>query len=425
MLLTREWYMHPNGQLPAYEWAFGDVNPPVHAWAAWRVYTIERKAHGGQADAGDRQFLERVFQKLLMNFTWWVNRKDANDRNIFQGGFLGLDNIGVFDRSQPLPTGGYLEQSDATSWMAMYALNLLKIALELARYNSVYEDNRQQVLRTLSLHRLRDERNRHAYLVVERGGRPVLRQHPPAGRHGRPAQNPLDGEPDPAVRRGGHRDGRARQAARFCRAVSAGSWTTRPELTVNVSQHCNEERAGKLMLSIVNEAKLRRLLQKLLDENEFLSPYGVRSVSKYHEAHPYELPVDGTVHRVDYNPGESMSGLFGGNSNWRGPVWMPVNYLLIESLQKFHYYFGDAFQVECPTGSGQMMTLWEVAAEISRRLAAIFPPRPRNGSTGRVRPPIRNSRRTRTGTPTPAFTSIFTPTREGDAAPVIRPAGRG
>ncbi len=380
MLLTREWYMHPNGQLPAYEWAFGDVNPPVHAWAAWRVYTIERKAKGGDPDAGDRQFLERVFQKLLMNFTWWVNRKDENDRNIFQGGFLGLDNIGVFDRSQPLPTGGYLEQSDATSWMAMYALNLLKIALELAQHNPVYEDIASKFFEHfLSI--------AFAMNATGEGRTPLWNEedglfydsiHLPDGSdvplkiHSMVSLIPLFAVEVIEVELVDKLPGFARRFQWFME--------NRPELTANVSQHCHEERGGKRMLSIVNEDKLRRILQKLLDENEFLGPYGVRSVSKYHEAHPYELPVDGDVHRVDYNPGESMSGLFGGNSNWRGPVWMPVNYLLIESLQKFHYYFGDDFKVECPVGSGQRMTLWEVAAEISRRLAAIFR---RDPDTGR------------------------------------------
>ena len=372
MLLTREWYMHPNGQLPAYEWAFGDVNPPVHAWGAWRVYTIERKARGGAPDSGDRMFLERVFQKLLLNFTWWVNRKDAQDRNIFQGGFLGLDNIGVFDRSQPLPTGGYLEQSDATSWMAMYALNLLKIALELALYNPVYEDIASKFFEHfLSIaHAMsapgggetplwNDEEGLFFdHIHLSDGGSLPLKIHSMVSLIPLFAVEVID-------------------ASLLDRLPGFGRrfrWfmDNRPELTGNISRHSQEARGGQLMLSIVGENKLRKILHKMLDENEFLSPYGIRSVSKYHEANPYELHVDGTTYRVDYNPGESESGLFGGNSNWRGPIWMPVNYLIIESLQKFHYYFGDDYKVECPVGSGQMMTLWEVAAEISRRLAAIF-----------------------------------------------------
>ncbi len=379
MLLTREWYMHPNGQLPAYEWAFGDVNPPVHAWGAWRVYTIERKARGGAPDAGDRQFLERVFQKLLMNFTWWVNRKDANDRNIFQGGFLGLDNIGVFDRSQPLPTGGYLEQSDATSWMAMYALNLLKIALELAQYNPVYEDIASKFFEHfLSIaNAMSAPGGGESPLWNEEEGLFFDRIHMADGSglplkiHSMVSLIPLFAveviEADLLERLPGF-------GRRF-------RWfmENRPELTGNISRHANEARGGTVMFSIVGEKKLRKILHKMLDENEFLSPYGIRSISKYHEAHPYELNVDGNTYRVDYNPGESMSGLFGGNSNWRGPIWMPVNYLLIESLQKFHYYFGDEYKVECPTGSGNMMTLWEVAAEISRRLANIFRLDPQTG----------------------------------------------
>ena len=380
MLLTREWYMHPNGQLPAYEWAFGDVNPPVHAWGAWRVYTIERKARGGAPDAGDRMFLERVFQKLLMNFTWWVNRKDAQDRNIFQGGFLGLDNIGVFDRSQPLPTGGTLEQSDATSWMAMYALNLLKIALELALYNPVYEDIASKFFEHFlsiahamsspgggSLPLWNDEDGLfYDHIRLADGGTLPLKIHSMVSLIPLFAVEVIESD---LLKR---LPGFGRRFDWFMK--------NRPELTGNISQHCQEKRGGKLMLSIVNGDMLRKILRKMLDENEFLSPYGIRSVSKYHEHNPYELNIGGTTYRVDYNPGESRSGLFGGNSNWRGPIWMPVNYLLIESLQKFHYYFGDEYKVECPVGSGQMLTLWEVAAEISRRLLGIFR---RDPATGR------------------------------------------
>ena len=378
-LLTREWYMHPNGQLPAYEWAFGDVNPPVHAWAAWRVYTIERKAQGG--GVGDRQFLERVFQKLLLNFTWWVNRKDEQGRNIFQGGFLGLDNIGVFDRSQPLPTGGYLEQSDGTSWMAMYALNLLKIALELAQDNPVYEDIASKFFEHfLSIaHAMNAPGGDGASsLWDEEDGLFYDRIHLPGGGevplkiHSMVSLIPLFAveviDTDLLDRLPGF-------AKRFWWFME-----NRPVLASSVSQHCREERGGKLMLSIVDEHKLRRILFRMLDENEFFGPYGVRSVSRYHEANPYVFQAGGTTRTVDYNPGESMTGLFGGNSNWRGPVWMPVNYLLIESLQKFHHYLGDDYRVECPTGSGRFLTLWEVAAEISRRLIGVFR---RDADTGR------------------------------------------
>jgi hypothetical protein len=380
MLLTREWYMHPNGQLPAYEWAFGDVNPPVHAWGAWRVYTIDRRLRGlTSKDEGDLKFLERVFQKLLLNFTWWVNRKDEQGRNIFQGGFLGLDNIGVFDRSQPLPTGGYLEQSDATSWMAMYALNLLKISLELAQYNNVYEDIASKFFEHfLSIaDAMKNPAGGEAPLWDEEDGLFYDHIHLPDG-HGVPLRihSMVSLIPLFAVE--------VIDAALIDKLKGFGSryrWfmENRPELTSSVSRHLEEQREGKLMLSIVDEGRLRRVLEKMLDEKEFLSPYGIRSLSKYHEAHPYQLDINGVTYTVDYNPGESTTGLFGGNSNWRGPIWMPVNYLLIESLLKFHYYLGDDFKVECPVGSGQWMTLWEVATELSRRLEKIFQRDPGTG----------------------------------------------
>ena len=377
-LLTREWYMHPNGQIPAYEWAFGDVNPPVHAWSAWRVYTIERKARGGAPDSGDRMFLERVFQKLLLNFTWWVNQKDTQNHDIFQGGFLGLDNIGAFDRSQPLPDGDYLEQSDGTSWMAMYALNLLKIALELAQYNPVYEDIASKFFEHfLSIaHAMNTAKG--GSLWDEEDGLFYDRIHFPSGEsqalriHSIVSLIPLFAveviETDLLDKLPGF-------AKRY-------HWfmENRPNLTSNVSDHCKEERGGKLMLSIVGQDKLRRILTRVLNETEFLSPYGIRSLSKYHEEHPYVLEMDGTSRRVDYNPGESRTGLFGGNSNWRGPIWMPINYLLIESLQKFDYYFGDDFKVECPVDSGKMLTLWEVSLELSHRLTNIYR---RDPDTGR------------------------------------------
>ena len=377
MLLTREWYMHPNGQLPAYEWAFGDVNPPVHAWSAWRVYTIERKARGGGPDSGDRMFLERVFQKLLLNFTWWVNQKDTQNHDIFQGGFLGLDNIGVFDRSQPLPDGDYLEQSDGTSWMAMYALNLLKIALELARYNHVYEDIASKFFEHfLSIsHAMNDAKS--TPLWDEEDGLFYDHIHFPDGRslplkiHSFVSLIPLFAVEVIETELLDKLPGFAKRFQWFME--------NRQNLTRSVSRHCHEERGGKLMLSVVDEEKLRRMLGRVLDENEFLSPYGIRSVSKYHAQHPYVFEMDGTSRRVDYNPGESESELFGGNSNWRGPIWMPVNYLLIESLQKFDYYFGDDFKVECPVGSGQMMTLWEVSLELSRRLTGIYRRDPATG----------------------------------------------
>src|SRR6266436_3714336 len=306
--MLREWYMHPNGQIPAYEWALGDVNPPVHAWAALRVFKIERKRTG----SGDLLFLERIFHKLLLNFTWWVNRKDAEGNNLFQGGFLGLDNIGIFDRSAPLPTGGYLEQSDGTSWMAMYTLNMLAIALELAFVNPAYEDVASKFFE-------------HFVHITE-------------------AMNNLG------------RDG-------------YGLWDEEDGFYYDVLTLPD---GSHRLLSVVNLQRLRRMLRYLLDENEFLSPYGIRALSRFHLQHPYRLPLDGYELMVDYEPAESTTGLFGGNSNWRGPIWFPINFLLIESMQKFHYFTGDSFQVEFPTGSGTMMNLWDISAEISRRLSRIF-----------------------------------------------------
>jgi hypothetical protein len=369
VLMLREWYMHPNGQLPAYEWALGDVNPPVHAWAAWRVYKIEKRRRG----TGDRVFLERVFQKLLLNFTWWVNRKDAEGHNVFQGGFLGLDNIGVFDRSAELPTGGHLEQSDGTSWMAMYCLNMLAIALELSIDNPAYEDMASKFWEHFLY---------IAHAMATRGGEAhvdlwddhdgffydVL--HLPNGDHHPIKVRSMVGliplfavetlEPECLDQR-----------PAFKRRLD---WFVehRPDLTGGVASMRTPGRGDRRLLSVVDGARLRRVLRVMLDEREFLSPFGVRALSRVHRDEPYVLEVDGNPHRVDYEPGESQTGLFGGNSNWRGPVWFPVNFLLIESLQKFHHYLGDGFTVECPTGSGQMMTLWQVAEELSRRLSRPF-----------------------------------------------------
>jgi hypothetical protein len=369
LLMLREWYMHPNGQLPAYEWAFGDVNPPVHAWAAWRVYKIEKKRRG----TGDRLFLERVFQKLLLNFTWWVNRKDAEGRNIFQGGFLGLDNIGVFDRSAPLPTGGYLEQSDCTSWMGMYSLNLLAMAMELADGDPAYEDVASKFWEHfLSIGHamghlgkgknldLWDDEDGFFYdvLKMSAGRRFPLKIRSIVGLIPLFAVETL--EPDDLAR-----------LPEFARRLE---WFIehRADLTDSVACMKTPGHGERRLLSVVTPERLRRVLSYMLDEREFLSPFGVRALSRYHREHPYSLKVNGHEHRVDYEPGESSTGLFGGNSNWRGPIWFPVNYLLIESLQKFHHYFGDSFTVECPTGSGRMLTLREVATELSQRLASIF-----------------------------------------------------
>jgi len=367
-LMLREWYMHPNGQIPAYEWALGDVNPPVHAWAAWRVYKIDKKRSG----RGDREFLKRIFHKLMLNFTWWVNRKDAEGMNIFQGGFLGLDNIGVFDRSAPLPTGGYLEQSDGTSWMAMYTLNLLAIAMELAKEEPCYEDMASKfwehfvyIAHAMS-HRghncigLWNEEDGFFYDVLKLpdGSQFPMKIRSLVGLIPLFAVETLEPEvldrlPD------------------FKRRLE---WfiDNRPDLTENFACMRSEGMGERRLLSIANENQLRRILHYMLDEREFLSPYGIRGLSRFHQGNPYTLQVNGTEHRVDYEPGESSTGLFGGNSNWRGPIWFPVNFLLVESLQKFHHYLGDDFKVEFPTGSGNMKTLWDVAGELSRRMTNIF-----------------------------------------------------
>jgi hypothetical protein len=368
VLMLREWYMHPNGQIPAYEWAFGDVNPPVHAWAAWRVYKIDKKRSG----KGDRAFLERIFHKLLLNLTWWVNRKDAEGMNIFQGGFLGLDNIGVFDRSAPLPTGGYIEQSDGTSWMAMYTLNLLAIAMELASEDPAYEDVASKfwehfvfIAHAMS-HRgqdgmgLWDDMDGFFYDVLKfpDGRKFPMRIRSMVGLIPLFAVETLDTE-------------LLEKLPGFKRRME---WfiENRPDLTENVACMRTRGMEERRLLAIANRDQLRRILQYMLDEQEFLSPYGIRALSRFHKDHPYVLRVNGSEHRVDYEPAESSTGLFGGNSNWRGPIWFPTNYLLIESLQKFHYYFGNDLKVEFPTGSGNMLTLWEVAGELSRRLTRIF-----------------------------------------------------
>ena len=367
LLMTREWYMHPNGQLPAYEWAFGDVNPPVHAWAAWRVYKVEQKRRG----AGDRKFLERIFQKLLLNFTWWVNRKDTDGRNVFQGGFLGLDNIGVFDRSAPLPTGGHIEQSDATSWMGMYCLNMLAIALELARENSAYEDVASkffehfvyicEAMNNLGGERVElwDAKDGFYYDVLHMpDGRQVpLKVRSMVGLIPLFAVETLDSE---AV---DHLPGFKRRMQWFIE--------NRPGLGEHIETQSTDD-GPRRFLSLVNRHRLKRVLSYMLDENEFLSDYGIRALSRHHLDHPYTLPVNDMNYRVDYEPAESSTGLFGGNSNWRGPIWFPVNYLLIESLQKFHFFLGDHYKVEFPTGSGTSLDLWQIGGEISQRLTRIF-----------------------------------------------------
>jgi hypothetical protein len=368
ILLLREWYMHPNGQLPAYEWAFGDVNPPVHAWAAWRVYKIEKKRRG----KGDRNFLERVFHKLMLYFTWWVNRKDPQGNNVFQGGFLGLDNIGIFDRSKPLPMGESIEQSDGTSWMAMYSLTMLVIAFELAKEDPAYEDVASKFFEhfVYIVDAMNNRGGKNIELWDEEDGFYYDVLHLSDARHVFMKVRSMVGliplfavqtlEPEIVNSFPGFK-------ARM-------QWFLdfHPN-TVNLMDTSQRTDQGvRRLLSIPTRERLLRVLKYMLDENEFLSPYGVRALSKYHEAHPYSLQLDGENHSVDYEPAESTTGLFGGNSNWRGPVWFPVNFLIIESLQKYHYYYGDDFKVESPTGSGNMLTLWEVARMISQRLCRIF-----------------------------------------------------
>jgi len=366
-LFLREWYMHPNGQIPAYEWAFGDVNPPVHAWACWRVFQIDRKLNG-RPDYG---FLESVFHKLLLNFTWWVNRKDAGGNNIFEGGFLGLDNIGLFDRSKPLPGGSYIEQSDGTSWMAMFCLNMLKIAIELAsRVDLIYEDIASKffehflyiasAMNGASGSGLWDEADGFFYdrLRLPDGSAIKLGVRSLVGLIPIFAVDTLDAnviESLPGFRR-------------------RMEWfhANRPDLCENIASLVQEGVESRRLLSLLVRPRLARVLERMLDESEFLSPHGIRALSKYHQDHPFVLIYDHHEHRVDYEPAESTTELFGGNSNWRGPVWFPANFLMIESLQKYAWYFGDDFTVEFPTGSGHKMNLGDVAAELSRRLSRIF-----------------------------------------------------
>ncbi len=367
-LLVREWYMHPNGQMPAYEWQLGDVNPPVHAWAAYRVYQIERRTTGRT----DRAFLEGVFLKLMLNFTWWVNRKDTSGKNVFEGGFLGLDNIGLFDRSKPLPGGGVLEQADATSWMGMYCLNMLDIALELARENPGYQDVANKFFEHFLAiahamnhiggrsRGLWDEEDGFYYDVMRRpsGESFPLRVRSMVGLAPLFAVATL--EPDTTTR--------------FPAFWKRARWflQNRPEL----GEHCMlmevPGRGKRRLLSLLEGERLRRVLARMLDEREFLSPYGIRSLSRAHADQPYVLAVGDQRFRVEYEPAESKTGLFGGNSNWRGPVWLPVNYLVIEALQRLHHYYGESFTVECPTGSGRKRTLGQVAEDLSRRIVGLF-----------------------------------------------------
>jgi hypothetical protein len=368
ILLLREWYMHPNGQIPAYEFAFGDVNPPVHAWAVWRVY----KMTGGRGER-DRVFLARAFHKLLLNFTWWVNRKDPEGHNLFSGGFLGLDNIGVFDRSQPLPTGGHLEQADGTAWMAFFCGTMLSMALELASEDPSYEDVASKffehfvaitdAMNSLGGTGLWDDSDGFYYDQLHVNG-----DHVPLRVRSMVGLIPLFAceiiEQDVIATLPGF----AKRMRWFLE--------NRPELakytSYMTSNHAGDDEHAHRLLAIPSRERLTRVLRYLLDETEFLSPHGVRSVSRVHAENPYIFRHGGEEFRVQYDPAESTSGLFGGNSNWRGPVWFPVNYLLVEALERYDHFYGDSLRVECPVGSGRMLTLGAVATELSSRLSTIF-----------------------------------------------------
>jgi len=369
LLLTKEWYMHPNGQLPAYEWAFGDVNPPVHGWATWRIYKIDQKLQGGK---GDRKFLEEVFHKLLLNFTWWVNKKDYNGNNIFQGGFLGMDNIGVFDRSNQLPTGGYIEQSDGTSWMAMFTLNMLRMSLELAKDNPTYQSLATKFFEHFLYIAgamanvgnegisLWDDEDEFFYDVLHtsKDERLKMKVRSMVGLIPLFAVEVLDQEIFDSM-------------PEFTRRLE---WflKNRPDLAALISRWGEQGKNQRHLLSLLRGHRMKRILKRMLDEKEFLSDYGIRALSKVYEKEPYQFFANNSKFEVKYAPAESETSLFGGNSNWRGPIWFPVNYLLIESLQRFYHYYGEDFKIEYPTGSGQMKNLNEIAADLSQRMINIF-----------------------------------------------------
>lgn len=365
-LMLHDRYLHPNGQIPAYEWNFGDVNPPVHAWATVFTYRLEKLQQG----RGDSVWLKKCFQKLLLNHSWWVNRKDRSGRNVFEGGFLGLDNIGVFDRSAPLPTGGYLEQADGTAWMALFTQNMLEIAVQLALDDPEYIDMCLKFLEHFlwiasSMAQcgntgMWDEADGFYYDVLRRpdGRAERLKVRSMVGLLPLCAATVFEGKvfaKYPEARE---------RTERFLAA--------RPEIHNTIHESTKPGVGGRLMASILDESKLRRVLAKMLDENEFLSEFGIRSLSRFHEQHPYVFHADGRTYSVGYLPAESDTGMFGGNSNWRGPIWMPVNGLIVRALLQYYAYYGDDFKIECPTGSGHLMTLYQVAEEISRRLANIF-----------------------------------------------------
>jgi hypothetical protein len=361
--------MHPNGNLPAYEWEFGDANPPVHAWAAFRVYENDRRWNGGVADTA---FLERMFHKLLLNFTWWVNRKDRQGMNIFEGGFLGLDNVGIFDRSAPLPGGGFIEQSDGTAWMAMYCISMLHIALELSNHDPVYEDMAAKFVEHLlyiaeamtgrgaTSSGLWDETDNFYYdkLCLPDGSSFPMRIRSVVGLIPLIAVAVVDGA-------------LLRKLPGFGERLHY-LHEQRSDLASLVSRWDNPSANGRHLLSLMRVYRMTKVLERMLDENEFLSPHGVRSLSRHYRDHPYEFECDGVKNRLKYVPGESDSGMFGGNSNWRGPVWLPINFLLVESLRCFHDFYGDDYRIECPLGSGHHLTLEEVADHLSRRLIGLF-----------------------------------------------------
>jgi hypothetical protein len=370
LLFLREWYMHPNGQIPAYEFALSDVNPPVHAWACWRVYKI-----AGQRGERDRRFLASAFKKLLINFTWWVNRKDVAGNHVFSGGFLGLDNIGVFDRSKPLPGGAQLEQADGTAWMAFYCATMLSMALELAQRDPSYEDIASKffehfvhitdAMNALGGSGLWNEKDGFYYDQLRIGGKTV-----PLGIRSIVGVIPLFAAEllDQDVVAG--LPGFTKRMEWFLRH--------RSDLARHIA-YCDErgdvvEGRRLRLLAIPSRERLLRVLRYVLDEDEFLSPYGIRALSRHHRENPYVIHVAGEEHRVDYAPGESDTALFGGNSNWRGPIWLPMNYLLVEALERYHRFYGDSVQVECPTGSGRTMDLGQVARELTGRLARLFLP---------------------------------------------------
>ncbi|HVY75498.1 MAG TPA: hypothetical protein VG890_11745, partial [Puia sp.] len=367
-LLTHEWYQHPSGQIPAYEWSFSDVNPPVHAWATWKVYELDKEKNG----KGDYQFLETIFLKLLLNFTWWVNRKDAEGNNIFEGGFLGMDNIGLFDRNAVLPDGSLLEQSDSTSWMSMYSLNMMRIALELARTNPVYQDMATKFFEHFlyiayamaglgeNNNDLWDEEDEFFYDVLKRPGcaPQKLKLRSMVGLIPLLAVEVIE-------------DQLLNEQTVFAERLR---WflTNQPKMASLVSRWGEKGRDEKHLLSLLRGHRMKRLLYRMLDETEFLSDHGIRTLSKYHEAHPYTLQIDGVHFSVQYTPAESDAPIFGGNSNWRGPVWVQTNYMIIESLNRFHDYYGDDFKVEYPTHSGNYFSLKEIAGKLSERLVSLF-----------------------------------------------------